>query len=427
MIARNIRYYADFFSKYDEPSLFDFITEKFSSLDSKLFSSQIPTGIKESVLQKILYIILRHRYWTHCPILLDAAEEHLIIEYNLPRETVHNLLIITLGFAKDFYRDYSKICCEEKDFLIYIFIECALHKSEEQLILSLGIGKSLIDKIHNAVDIASAIQLAEASAPLQFLPKLDALVAELLLDFESECMDSTKKLAFYRVKYSMIKKSSFLTFFSNINFIESLTDILLDLATRRSFSRQIFLDKANALTAIYKQTIHQDLIEDLINGGFFFSLTGSSRKGDRLEVTPFAKNLVASTVVGELIKTKSSDLSILTRIDEVFLCEYLYSRVMNVEGLEEMILRCRPLSPRILNQALTLLKNQTAADHFNSILESLQSTEKSFLLQKVVSSYLPKKATNSVLFDQSGLNMAKFSRLSHDPILLQPKNDIFTT
>lgn len=416
MIASEILFYSQFYSKYDEKSYFDFLAQKFDSPELQTISSTIPNGIWSSIQQKVFYILLRHKYWAHCPILLDAAEEYLISEYKISREIIKKLLDLTFGFVADFFREYAEACSQEKEFLLYIFLECTLHKSEGQLLISLGLGRSLIDKIHKAVDIASAIQLAEASAPLQFLPRLDALVAELLLEFESECLDSSKKLACYRVKYSMLKGSWFLPFFHNAEFIEALTGMLIDLATARPMTQQALQMRMADLCERYLSAVQRELIDDLIRIGFLYAHSAGSKREARVELTPLAKGLVASTIVSVLIDTKKLDSSSLAKIDDIFLNEYLNSQVMDLERLENLVLKCRPISPRILDQALQIIKNQTSIEYFGGIIQSLNSRENSFLLQKVVSRYVMAITPNPVVIDQSGSCMAEFLRLSDNTL-----------
>lgn len=412
MIADDLIYYSNFLVKYDDSEYYDYLNKNITIINLPKNLNQISEGILRCAIEKIFYILLRHRHWVHCQILKDASLDFLISQLNIPRDSCEQLLDVSFSYAQEFFQDYSQICCDDKDFLRYIFIECTLHKSEHDLIRSLGIGRSLIDKIRQAIDIASAIQLAEATAPLQFLPKLDFLVAELLLEFEAECSSSSKKIVFYRLKYHLIREKIFLVFYSDEVFVDALANILIDLGSKGSFSQRFFNRKAKKMVTDYGKLTKRNLLEDLIKAGIFYYATGQSGHSSKLELTVFSKKVVASSVIYSLFDKKDADILSLSNIDDVFQFEYVNSLVNNIAFLEDFLLKVRPVGPRTFHHAIKVFKSMASPDRFLQIINFLIAQEKSVLLQSVLRCYSEKSPNTSGIIDQGGVAVAKSCRSS---------------
>jgi len=422
MIGSDLQYFSQFYLKYDDSIFFQYISEKFMALDKIDELNAVPPGVLKSILETVFYIILRHKYWVHCEILKEATLEHIVNNFNLSRKIINKILDVTFKYGADFYSNYNEICSSEKDFLCTILIECVVQQSEENLIRSLGIGQVLVDKIHKAVDIACAIQLAEATAPLHFLPKIDFLVAEILQDFEAECQISNKKIPLYKIRYFLIKNNLFIQFFHNIFFLESLVDIFIECASSPPFTKRYFEKRGKNIVKDFRQAVNRDLFDELINLGLFCTHSSQLVREKKYELTSISKELIASTIVNSLLNIEKQEISVISKIDDIFQLEYINSIAKDQCRLQEFILHCRPLRPRSLNRSLRFLKEIVDSHVFINIVNSLKSTEKSVFIKKVVENFDECEDLNTVTIDQLGAHVAKLPDSTQEPSTAHPSS-----
>lgn len=221
--------------------------------------SSIPIGVSRSIKLDLIYAIVRHISWFKVPLFFDIVIEFLKQEFKLPHLFCEELIeaVITSLNKHIFQTPPHNELFTDKDFLRYIFIYCATADDESTLIADLGLGTSLLKRIKLAAESVMT-EADPESDKIHFLPEIDALFSEIMLEISDDLKNIPWAMDIYRLYYHLATSPYATDDTINIELSEKIFKFLLHLGKDKNTTSTIFIEA-------YKQTFLDSTNDNFID------------------------------------------------------------------------------------------------------------------------------------------------------------------
>lgn len=410
-MLEDMRYFVDYVNKYRDQVYLRKLSLQLEEVVIRSNPELPPRGVQKAVVDRIYYILLRFGYWSHSQIFRDSVVDYFIQDYGVSRIFIDPILNPLFGISMDYYEEFADFCGSDKEFIRYVFVECATQQNETDLERNLGIGGYLINKIKKAVDVASAIHQSGATAPLLFLPHLDSMVSDILYEMQEDCLKNPFKISLFRLRYSILNSLIFRPHIEDFNFIDKLFDFLLVIGDKDSLSYLISLKTLGKKFSKSHQNIHPaQVFDELVRCGLVYISNGASPHGE-VRLTTKSQEITAEVFVNRLIHVGIPSEKTIGRLNIPYQMAFFGSDSLELTTLRELILNCRPLAPQVLEVALNSLMRRANTALFTDTLALLKGDEKAVFLSKVPSRFDKILTRKVVEVDQERPIVPEFEQL----------------
>jgi hypothetical protein len=321
-----------------------------------LENQQILPGMKLPVIQALTYAIYRHRNFCKTEIFADTLLSYLSEYFGLPDITRQEIIENVLKITSPLVADISKLVCStDREFLKYLFVQVACADDESELVEDLGLGREILVRMKKSIEIVSAIQDAEADAPLLFLPEMDSQVAEIMNDISKDIENSPWALNARRLLYHVMYVTGPWQESLGVHGIGALFEALVSIATRKlSTSIQI----TGYLSQKYPEiTGSSDILSILEIFGLGFPCGDKNKGGTRWDLTTFGRQVTQEAVAALYLETHRQwdGKSFASLSEEVQASVVKKMSVKDVDFLLNLVKNTRPLAPKALIASLKRL------------------------------------------------------------------------
>lgn len=160
----------------------------------------LASGARSGLLVDTVYALLRHRSWVQAPlfapILVDALQQDYRIEKLTCAAVVQTLI--------DRLAELSGVTSiSDKDFLRYIFVLTCTTAADENLITTIGLGRSLLERIMNVTTQTEEAATQTRKEPTFFASDLDALMADIISELAQDFRSSPDLFKQHRLAYAL--------------------------------------------------------------------------------------------------------------------------------------------------------------------------------------------------------------------------------
>jgi hypothetical protein len=347
-------------------------------------------GLKLPVAEALLYAIFRHRNFCGTSILVDTLVAYLGQNFGLPRshseEIIEQVLHSSACLA---LRKSTFVPSTNREFLKYLFVQVACTEDDSELIEDLGLGSDILCRMKKSIEIVSAIQDAEADAPLLFLPDLDAQVCEIMSDMTRDIQSTSWALQRRRLLYHLMLAADIWQEALRSRGPGPLFETLVAIGERRLVTTaHICEDLSKKYPEVAQCPKNSDILED-------FSLaypSGEKTKAStRWSLTGFGMELTQEPIAESFLKKNQSswDISAFSSLSAEYQTAVIRkSDLQDPDLFMQLIRNARPLAPKALTRMLDSLvaMNQAPMAHDVAI----------FVLRNEPSPWLRKAACRSL-------------------------------
>lgn len=170
-------------------------------------NSILTGGALRALELDVVYALMRHRRWLNCDLFLQTLSHHLAQDHGL----IHANCLAWLRAcgieaagnepAKVFFRP-----SDDRNFLLYIFVEMLNATDQQRLIVDLGIGVALLQAIRSLADTLGSTQPTDA---VHFLPAIDADLLTIIEEFSIKLGKAPWVVDQYKLELALNQLSTF--------------------------------------------------------------------------------------------------------------------------------------------------------------------------------------------------------------------------
>ncbi len=318
-------------------------------------ASSIPEGVWNSLELDLVYCICRHRTWINCSLLDSICTEFLVSDYQINRDLAEQLVGELMHGARRVQNNEEKI--DDREFLKYIFVLASMSKNENDLTDDLGIGYDLIRRLKTATENV----IADGSETVTFLPEVDSMFGDIILNISKELKNTPWILSVYYLKYEFGSIPESLDMVVEENSFDWLFETLLYLASNSECNFETLLKKTNEYCIensldILEAEEFKEVLGHLSRKGFLFK-SGSGPRGPIYQASEKSQFLAAEAFATKF--TKAPTLGALKGLNKHFqiaMVKKLGGSRAHM-GLEILKKSPYPLSPQTIPVLVSQLKS----------------------------------------------------------------------
>lgn len=322
-----------------------------------LENQQILPGMKIPIIQALTYAIYRHRNFCGTNIFADTLLSYLSEYFGLPDITRKDLIGNVLKLTSLVANISNLVPATDREFLKYLFVHVACAEDDSELVEDLGLGSEILLRMKKSIEIVSAIQDAEADAPLLFLPEMDSQVAEIMSDITADVEQSPWALNARRLLYHVMFVTGPWQESLGKHGIGGLFEALVGMATKKlGTSIQItdyFLQKYPDIMDT------SDILGILERYDLGFPCGDKNKANTRWALTTFGRQVTQEAVAALYLQTlRQWDSKSFASLSEE--CQASVVKKMPVKDadfLRNIVKNTRPLAPKAL---IAILKRLVA-------------------------------------------------------------------
>jgi hypothetical protein len=339
--------------------------------------------MKPPVAEALVYSVYRHRNFCGTDLFRDTLVTYLSQHFGLPQGLSQDLTskVVNLSCKADLNTS-SLAQSSDREFLKYLFVQVACADDDSELVEDLGLGGEILTRMKKSIEIVSAIQDAEADAPLLFLPDLDAQVCEIMSDITNDVESQPWALHQHRLLYQVMYVTGMWQIALRNHGVSRLFDILVNIGTTKlSTTTQI----SEALKKAYPEVSQSPDIPSILEDYSLAFPAGEKSKGKtRWSLTAFAMQLTQESVArAYLAGGRPWDI----RSFACLSAEY-QNAVIRLATFEDpaffvdLIKNARPLAPKALTHILKRLVTMSQVALATELATDLLQHEPSPWLRK---------------------------------------------
>jgi hypothetical protein len=267
-----------------------------------LENQQIFPGMKYPITQSLIYAIYRHRNFCKTTIFADTLLSYLSEYFGLPQiarqELLENVLTVTTNIVAN---SSNLVSSTDQEFLKYLFVHVACADDDSELVEDLGLGSEILARMKKSIEIVSAIQDAEADAPLLFLPEMDSQVSDIMSDITRDLEKSPWALKERRLLYHVMFVKGLWQDTLGKHGIGGLYETLVSIATKKHGTG---IQITDSLSKKYPEIAGTpDVLDILETFELGFPCGEKSKGGTRWALTIFGRQLTQEAVAAMYLET----------------------------------------------------------------------------------------------------------------------------
>jgi hypothetical protein len=354
---------------------------------SHLPASSVPEGIWKALEIDLVYCICRHRSWINSPLLDSICTEFLVTDYRLNRDNAEQIVGELMHAAREIQGSSATI--KDREFLRYIFVLASQSQNEEKLSEDLGIGYDLIRKLKAATE---HILTDKNSEIVTFLPEVDSLFSEIILDISREIKSNPWSLSADYLRYELDSLPVSLEMIFEDDGFGRVFEFLLLLSSVESISFDSLLKKSNEIAEKNKwSTIDvcelRELLTLLEHKGFIFK-SGNGVKGPIYQASDKSQSLTAEAFASKYKKAPTTEN--LKRLNKYFQIALVSTMTGNRAhmGLELLKSNPYPLNPVTITPLVEVLNNDIDQVRLTELLLKHAASPQPWLRKSVCSALL---------------------------------------
>lgn len=351
----------------------------------------VPLGVLKALRTDLVYAVARHHHFCAAPLFVDILADLLASDYRLTRNIAESLAqgATDLPTLDGDSALLSAVPPTNAEFLRSVFVASAAAKSEQALVIDLGLGTALLMRIRETVETTVSGARTERNV-VRFLPEIDAQITDILVELANEAKAVPWIVQIHRLRYHLIGATPPLSVWLKVHGTKAVFDLLLAIGGRGAASARQIATKLKKLgvpdgaLTDDPQTLLQALSDlDLV----YASNDTEAIDRRRWQLTPFAQELTADAFARNLINKARAPLKELQGLSAAYQVAVIRAAEVTREALEVAAVTSRPLAPQALKALFERLDSEFGVDVATATAIVTLNKESSPWLRKVAESY----------------------------------------
>jgi len=170
-------------------------------IDDLVTRAELPPAGRGALAVDVIYAVLRHVTWTGLPLFRSIMADALHQDHRITKASAESIALSICDLSAKSYPTPGG----DKEFLRYIFILTCTLAEDENVVTSIGLGKTLLERIRDVTASAERQVSGSQKEPVFFASELDALLADIIDELADDYRDNPDAFRIQRLAMQWAK------------------------------------------------------------------------------------------------------------------------------------------------------------------------------------------------------------------------------